>query len=110
MRSSSISKTVEAALNELFDANPDALSELLKGRVPLDTAVAKMELEVPNGARALRNDETIGLLDVVNAILGALAPGKQLSTIQGPDGLEGFVLARARKPKVDPVPLPDDAS
>lgn len=123
MRQSSIPKTIEAALNELFDAHPIALAALLQIREPKDSArdqatidnIAEIRVNADGvilrevacvgtgAAQAYRPDETVGLLDVVNAVLAALAPDKQLSTIQGPGGLEGFVLARPRKPQAVPV-------
>lgn len=99
MRQVSIPKNVVDALNELFDAHPAEVSALLECKAHAKT------LEIPATTDGQIIDTlpvptppSIGVLDVVNAVLEKLYPGKRVAIIQGPDGLEGFTLARDRKP------------
>lgn len=122
MRSASIPKTVETALNTLFDTYPNGVDELLKQRVPRDDSWAKVEAEEAlrdkdraaegmepltghGSARSFRVDETLGALDVANTILEALSPGQKIGLIYADGKVQGFTLLRVRAPKVVPVPL-----
>ena len=72
MKPSVIQKTVVNALNEMFDAQPEAFTEILsRGSHP-------------------------SLLDIANGILDALAPGKTVNMIVDSRGvIDGFVLGRS---------------
>jgi hypothetical protein len=106
MRQVSIPKAVVEALNEIFDTHPEAVSELMdlralksKDRTDREQAI------IDDAAGTLDQTKTIGLLDVVNAVLDKLAPGKTVNTIHGPNGFDGFVLGRDRARKT-PQPEP----
>lgn len=101
MRQVSIPKNFVETLNVMFDANPRALAALLSHRRPTDK-------HTPSGtfpevtADEVPPTDTLGLLDVINAVLESVAPGKRVATIHGPDGFDGFVIGRDRKPQ--PIP------
>lgn len=92
MRQVSIPKNVVDALNELFDAHPTAVTELMSARADIPQTHPLQEGET-------RQVDTVGVLDIVNAVLDKLSPGKRINTIHGPDGFDGFVLGRDRKPQ-----------
>lgn len=98
MRQVSIPKAVVEALNEVFDAHPEAVSKLMDVRaLKSQDRTDREQAIVDEAAGTLDPAKTIGLLEVVNALLDKLAPGKRINTIHGPDGFDGFVLGRDRK-------------
>ena len=91
MRQTSIPKAIVDALNEQFDANPTGVSALLGAHTqPIESGELGERTRPANA------------LDILNAVLDSVAPGKRLVTMIGPGGLEGFALARDRKPTTDP--------
>lgn len=113
MRQESIPKNIVEALNSLFDAHPAAVADLLAARAsiadPVDAYVAREQATVDAATGAFpvvltgAATATIGLLDVINAALEAVAPGKRVATIHGPEGFDGFVLRRCRKVAAPPA-------
>ena len=92
MRQVSIPKNFVEALNSMYDEHPQAITDLV---AVVSTSYQK-EGEAP--APGIR------MLDIINAALDAVAPGKRVATIYGADGFEGFVLARDRKVATPPLP------
>lgn len=90
MRQVSIPKNIVESLNALFDANPAAVTEL-------------MAVKAPDGQEVGASQPAIGMIDVINAVLDSVAPGKRIATIHGPDGFDGFVLGRDRKVAAPPA-------
>lgn len=133
MRQTSIPKAVVDALNELFDKNPKAVSQLACVGFRTDASAAALEAArvadavadrisreqayiddvaeagdtvgevraIPRGVAyrelGIPDGERVSVLDVINTILEAVAPGKRVVTIHGPDGMDGFTLARERR-------------
>jgi hypothetical protein len=113
MRQVSIPKNIVEALNSLFDAHPAAVAELMTARAstadPVEARIAREQAVVDAAAGAFplvpigAGEPSIGILDVINAVLDSVAPGKRINTIHGPDGLDGFVLGRDRKVAAPPA-------
>ena len=104
MRQVSIPKNIVEALNSLFDAHPEAVSELVNLRALKSTERTDREQAIiDDAAGTLDQATTIGLLDVINAVLDSVAPGKRIVTTHGPEGFDGFVLGRDRKVAAPPA-------
>ncbi len=108
MRQGSIPNAVVEALNEVFDKNPEAVAALVACRAGKQLPPTSTDPVSPpaSGVDVLQYQElgrssgpTVGALDLVNAILEKLSPGKRVGVITVPDGMEGFTLTRDRKPK-----------
>lgn len=92
MRQVSIPKNFVEALNSMYDEHPQAIADLV---AVISPAYQKEgESEPAPGIR---------MLDVINAALDSVAPGKRVATIHGPDGFDGFVLGRDRKVAAPPA-------
>lgn len=92
MRQVSIPKNFVEALNSIYDEHPQAITDLV---AVISPSYQKEGSEEP--APGIR------MLDVINAALDSVAPGKRVATIYGADGFEGFVLARDRKVAAPPA-------
>lgn len=102
MRQVSIPKNILEALNSCFDANPRAVAALVGYRRPTDKHTASGAVPGPSADEVPQAD-TLGVLDLLNAVLDSVAPGKRIATIHGPAGLDGFVLGRDRKVAAPPA-------
>ena len=111
MRQVSIPKNFVEALNSIFDQHPEAVAELMAARATtIDPEAARIAREqaIVDEAAGVGHvggtpSRTLGLLDIINAALDSVAPGKRIATIHGPDGFDGFVLGRDKKPAPSPA-------
>ncbi len=93
MRSPKILTTSVDALNKLLDANPTAMQSLMALQVPLNPAPS----DTPSSGPFLT------VMDVINAVVGAVADGKEIATSwsgsspHGDSQLCGFAERRTRR-------------
>lgn len=69
--------------------------------VGMAIAMNRTNLGIPRGGThrelGMPDGEHVSVLDLINTILEAVAPGKRIVTIHGLDGMDGFTLARERR-------------
>ncbi len=102
MRQVSIPKNVVEALNEVFDANPEGVAELVTTKVTTERLVVADDSGSAESHTVVRPEKHVTVLDLLNAVVERIAPGNRIAIIQGENGPDGFTLGRTRKPAAQP--------